>query len=99
MQEVGTMYRHLRAWTKEKIYRLKRVVERLIRIWHMKTNSETFYRKWAELESKDTKFWTRYQSIWGETSHGELSSMIYIDGMERQTIGMAMMLDVEMERH
>ena len=61
------IYRHLRSIVKEKLYRLKRaVIEKLIRVGHMKTDSETFCRKWAEIESKDTKFWTRYESYWGD---------------------------------
>lgn len=32
----------------------------------MKTDSETFCRKWTDIESNDVKFWTRYQGMWGD---------------------------------
>ena len=51
------MHRCLKLIVKEKLYKLKRaIVEKLVRIGHMKTSSETFCREWAKLESRDAKF-------------------------------------------
>ena len=54
---------------KEKLYRFKRaIVQMLLKILHMKTDSEKFCHQWAELESIEFTFWIRHEPNWGDKS-------------------------------